>query len=132
MANAMSTTAINQADWRATKRAVKEAANFECQICGAPEGGWGFYDRASYFHQIAPAPLIALGIKPPADILTTDGIRQIIRIALVVAHADDLAALCRRCHLILFVRRRALRRYIAMGPDLFVAPVQPDLFDMPA
>jgi hypothetical protein len=129
----MATTAADSTDWPATARAVKEAANFECQICGAAERAWGFYDRAGYFHEIDPAPLVALGIKPPADILTTEGIRHIIRVALVVAHADDLAALCRRCHLILFVRRRALLRHIEMGtPDLFNVPVQPDLFDIPA
>lgn len=75
-----------------------------CQICNARRDAWGWRGQGGAFHQIDPAPLIKLGIRPPANVLTPDGVRRILRVRLTVTAPPDPATLCPACSMRFMVR----------------------------
>ncbi len=117
-------------DWPAIALAVKEAAGWCCERCGARHGAWGSRDRRGGFIEVTPAAMAALGHgKPPfRRRLSRGGYVRVVEVVLACAHIDqvpshctpdNLACWCQRCHLLHDVgqhaRNAAATRRARMG-----------------
>jgi hypothetical protein len=77
---------------------IKARDGYCCKFCQLPEGQWGYYDSAGQWHKVE---------GPDSDTAILDDYKVIV-VQLGVAHLDhllvdhgddNLAALCRRCHI---------------------------------